>query len=423
MMKKLITLIAFSLLIATLIYFHSKLIRFSQPKHQDTIKVGVLYSLSGSTAIDEKQIVNATLLAIDEINKKGGILGKKIEPIMADGKSNAQVFISEAERLLKIEHVPVIFGCWTSAHRKNVQPIIEKNNGLLFYSSQYAGVELSPNIVYTGSVPNQQMFPGIRWSYMHLGKRFFLIGSDYIYPRISNKIMSDFIKSINAEIAGEEYLPLESTDVEPVIKKIINTQPTVILSTLVGATNSAFFKALRKAGIEPEKIPTLSFSLTESDITEDNLNLMIGDYICGSYFQNISSEANRKFLQDFTKKYGSRILLSDTEASYYGPFLWAQAVERAQSTEPMHVKVALKNQAYNAPEGIVHIDPETQHTWKYFRIGKIQFNGQFNIFWESYRAIKPLPYPTMFASREKWDEFVDSFYKLWGNRWEKPQIS
>ncbi len=420
-MKKIVYII-FSLILASALLFslyrYSMAPKIKQPK---TITVGILHSLTGTTSGDEKQMLRATLLALEDINEKGGLLGAQLVPVIADGKSDPQIFAAEAERLLNTEKVAVIFGCWTSIVRKEVLPIIEKNNGLLFYPGQYAGLELSPNIVYTGSVPNQQMMPGIRWSYDNLGTKFFLIGSDYIYSHAANKIMKAFIQSINAEVVGEEYLPLGAQNVQAVINKIIASKPTVILNTLVGNINTSFFTALRKAGIPSEKIPTLSFSLSESDITKDNLLLMVGDYICGSYFQNITNEQSTKFTEKFTKKYGEQVLLSEAEASYLGPHIWAKAVGQAKNIAVDAVRSALKNQAYFAPEGIVHIDPETQHAWKYFRIGKIQFNGEFNIFWESYKAIKPLPYPTMFGSKESWDQFVDSLYKLWGNQWENPK--
>lgn len=420
-MKKFVYII-FSIILASAFLF--SLYRYSiapKDKQPKAIKVGILHSLTGATSADEKQMVHATLLAIEEINEKGGALGAQLVPVIADGKSDPQTFAQEAERLLNTEKVAVIFGCWTSNIRKQVLPIVEKNNSLLFYPGQYAGLELSPNIVYTGSVPNQQILPGVRWSYDNLGKKFFLVGSDYIYPHAANKIMKAFIQSINAELVGEEYLPLGTQKVQAVINKIITSKPTVILNTLVGNTNTSFFTALRKAGIPSEKIPTISFGLSESDITQDNLRLMVGDYICGSYFQNITNEQNTKFTEKFTKKYGKQILLSEAEAAYFGPHLWAQAVDQAKNIAVDSVRSALKNQAYFAPEGIVHIDPETQHAWKYFRIGKIRFNGEFNIFWESYKAIKPLPYPTMFGSKESWDQFVDSLYKLWGNQWENPK--
>jgi urea transport system substrate-binding protein len=412
----------FSVLFLSL--FILSLYRYFGPKTNNlhgTIKIGIVHSLTGPMVESEMPVVNATLLAIEEINQNGGILGKQIVPVLSDGKSDALIFAQQAEQLLTQEKVVAIFGCWTSADRKRVKPIVEKYEGLLFYPSQYEGLEQSPNIIYLGAVPNQQILPGVRWSFDNLGKRFFLIGSDYIYPHATNKIIKDFVRSLKGEIAGEEYVPLGTHDLKNVVKKIIDTKPTVILNTLVGETNSAFFDELRKAGIASEKIPTMSFSIGKPEQDTASMKDMVGDYVCRSYFENIDNEQNKIFVENFKKKYGEQSVVNDPmESAYFGMHLWAMAVQRAKSTNAAAVRDALKDLAYYAPEGIVHIDPETQHTWRFIRIGKIRFNGQFNTLWVSYRAIRPLPYPTMFAPRETWDQFVNSLYKQWGNQWKNP---
>jgi len=211
------------------------------------IKVGVLHSLSGTLAISETSVVDATLLAIEEINDKGGILGRPVEPIVVDGASDWQKFAREAERLITEEKVSVIFGCWTSACRKTIKPVIERNHHLLFYPVQYEGLEASPNIIYTGAAPNQQIIPAVKWASDNLGTRFFLVASDYVFPRSANAIIKDQVSILGGEILGEEYIVLGSSDVEKAIEGIVKTQPDVILNTINGDTNVAFFRELKSA--------------------------------------------------------------------------------------------------------------------------------------------------------------------------------
>ena len=225
--------------------------------------MGVLHSLSGTMAISEKSVVDATLLAIGEINEQGGLLGRKIEPVVADGKSDWPTFASEAERLIAQEEVSTVFGCWTSASRKTVKPVFEKHDHLLFYPVQYEGLEACPNIVYTGAAPNQQIIPAVRWCFEHLGRKFFLVGSDYVFPRTANEIIRDQLRSLHGEIVGEQYILLGSEDVQDAVQSIVAAKPDVILNTINGDTNVAFFRELRAAGITPEKIPTMSFSIAD----------------------------------------------------------------------------------------------------------------------------------------------------------------
>jgi urea transport system substrate-binding protein len=259
----------------------------------DTIKVGILHSLTGTMAGSEKEVVDATKMAIDEINSAGGLLGKKIEPVVADGRSDWPTFAREAERLITQEKVAVVFGCWTSASRKTVKPVFEKHNHLLFYPVQYEGLEQSKNIIYTGAAPNQQIIPAVKWAFDNVGKRMFLVGSDYVFPRTANEIIKEQVKSLKGEIAGEEYVLLGSNQVDAIVKKIVDTKPDVILNTINGDTNVAFFKALRAAGITPQKIPTMSFSLAEAELTAMGSKELAGDYASWNYFQAIDSKQNQ----------------------------------------------------------------------------------------------------------------------------------
>lgn len=389
-------------------------------KYKPPIRVGILHSLTGTMAISETSVVDATLLAIEEINQKGGALGRRIEPIIVDGQSDWSTFAREAERLITEEKVSVIFGCWTSACRKTVKPVMEKYNHLLFYPVQHEGIEQSPNIIYTGAAPNQQIIPAVKWSFDHLGKRFFLVGSDYVFPRIANTIIKDQIAALRGEVVGEEYILLGSEKVEGVVQKIKQTKPDVILNTINGDTNIAFFRELRKANITPDIIPTLSFSIAEGELRSLGQENMIGDYAAWNYFQSINTKENNTFVRNFKDKYGSERVTDDPmEAGYFGVYLWVQAVEAADTDDVSEVLKTIADQSFNAPGGIVYVDSENNHTWKTVRIGKIRKDGQFTIVWNSERAVQPVPYPT-YRSKLEWDRYLRLMYQNWGGKWANP---
>lgn len=418
-MKKIAFFLAIFLLSAI---FGTAIWYLTQSKPNDTsqqaIPIGILHSLSGTMAISEKTVVNATQLAIQEINNAGGILGKKLKAIVMDGKSDWLTFQKGAEKLLRDHQVPVIFGCWTSASRKMVKPIVEKYDRLLFYPVQYEGLEESPNIIYTGATVNQQVIPGVVWCYENLGKKFFLVGSDYVFPRTANEIIKKVLASLGAQVIGEEYIPLGAKNVSHIITAIKEQQPEVIVNTINGDSNIPFFTELRKAGITPERIPTISFSIAEPELKKLRVGSMIGDYTCWNYFQSVNTPTNESFIKKFRKEYGASKVTSDPmEAAYFGVHLWAHAVKRAGSTDPDAVRTAIKNLSFNAPEGVVTVDQENQHTWKQVRIGKIQSDGQFNIIWDSQKAIRPMPYPVVYQTKKEWDEFLKDLYKGWQNQW------
>ncbi|MBK1986116.1 urea ABC transporter substrate-binding protein [Sphaerospermopsis aphanizomenoides BCCUSP55] len=413
-MNKKIILVIVAFALGLTIYFLTHLqIQFSQKP----IKVGILHSLTGTMAISEKSVVDATLLAIGEINEKGGILGRKIQPIIADGKSDGKTFAKQAENLITQEKVVTVFGCWTSASRKTVKPIFEKYDHLLIYPVQYEGLEQSPNIVYTGAAPNQQIIPAVKWSFDNLGKRFFLVGSDYIFPRTANAIITDQVTALQGEILGEEYILLGSQKVEPVIQKIIATKPDVILNTINGDSNIAFFKALRQAGISSDIIPTISFSIAEEELKSLPSKDVVGDYAVWNYFQTINKYKNFEFIEKFKTKYGKNRVTSDAiEAGYFGVYLWAQAVKDAGTDDVNIIRQYIKDQSFNAPQGVVYIDADNQHTWKTVRVGKIRSDGQFKIVWNSGKPIRPVPYPIS-RSKAEWELFINNLYQGWNRNW------
>ncbi len=420
MKEKIVTSVLIIAFIAFLGFFIWSYVTQKTISRAEPIKVGVLHSFTGTMAISETSVADATLLAIEEINKKGGVLGRLIEPIVVDGQSDWPTFAMEAERLITKEKVSVVFGCWTSASRRTVKPVFEKYDHLLFYPVQYEGLEQSPNIIYTGAGPNQQIIPAVKWSFDHLGKRFFLVASDYVFPRSANAIIKDQTAALRGEIVGEEYILLGSSEVKGVVQKIVQTKPDVIFNTINGDSNVAFFRELRAAGITPEVIPTLSFSIAEHEVRTLGSKLVRGDYAAWNYFQSIDRPENKAFVESFKARYGIHRVTNDPmEAGYFGVYLWAQGVEAAKETDPKIVRKALLNQSFAAPEGLVYVDEENQHTWKTVQIGKINAEGQFDIVWSSEKPVRPVPYP-IYRSRSEWDKFLNDLYTGWGNQWANP---
>jgi len=382
------------------------------------IKVGILHSLTGTMAISEKPVVNATLLAIEQINANGGLLGRRVEAIVADGKSDGPTFALEAERLITQENVSVVFGCWTSASRKAVKPVFEKYNHLLFYPVQYEGLEQSPNIIYTGATPNQQIIPALSWAFKQFGPRIYLVGSDYVFPRVANMIMGKLTPALGGSIVGESYLPLGSTDVSTTIEEIKRLKPDVVMNTINGDSNIAFFHQLREAGITADQIPVVSFSIGEAELSHMMKDRDAeGHFAAWNYFQSVDSPQNRDFIHAYQSRFGKDLPVSDPmEAAWSGVKIWAEAVKTSQTDETEIVLQAALGQSIAAPEGIISIDHQTQHSWKTVRIGKIQFDGQFSILWTSDDAIRPDPYPSLLSKLEAAD-YLDQLYKGWGDHW------
>ena len=382
------------------------------------IRVGILHSETGTMANSEKSVRDATLLAIEELNQQGGLLGRKIEPVIADGASDWPTFAAEARRLIVEEKVSVVFGCWTSASRKTVIPVFEEHNHLLFYPLQYEGLEQSPNVVYTGAAPNQQLVPGVKWCFDNLGaRRYFLVGSDYVFPRTANEIMKIQLAALRGEVVGEQYLQLGSVDVEAIVNSIIASQPDMILNTINGDSNVAFFRQLRAAGVTPDKIPTMSFSIAEDELRHLDPKTMVGDYATWNYFQSIQRTENDSFVALFKARFGpDRVTDDPIEAGYFGVHLWAQALRDAGTDDVSAVRKHLASQSYPSPGGIVSIDPDNQHTWKTVRVGRIRADGQFDIIWTSERPVRPLPFPDL-RTRAEWEKFLADLYIGWNSNW------
>ncbi len=361
----------------------------------DTIKVGILHSLSGTMSISEVSVKDATLLAIEEINASGGVLGKKLEPVIEDGASDWPTFAEKANKLLQQDKVAVVFGCWTSASRKAVLPVFEQQNGLLFYPVQYEGLESSPNIFYTGAEPSQQIVPAVDYLLEQGKKKIYLLGSDYVFPRTANKIIKAQLAAKGAELAGEEYVQLGGTEFSTIISKIQSAQPDAIFNTLNGDSNVAFFKQFKDAGFSAEGLPVLSVSVAEEEVRGIGADYLAGHLVSWNYYQTTDTPENEKFVAAYKAKYGTdRVTADPIEAGYFGVYLWKAMVEKAGSTEVAKVKDAAKTNTieFAAPEGTVKVDGETQHTWKTVRIGKIRPDGLIDAVFSSDAAIKPDPY-------------------------------
>jgi urea transport system substrate-binding protein len=359
----------------------------------ESIKVGVLHSLSGTMSISETAVRDATLMAIEEINAAGGVMGKQMEVVVEDGASDWPTFAEKAKKLLQSDEVAVVFGGWTSASRKAMLPVFEGEKGLLFYPVQYEGLETSPNIFYTGATTNQQIVPAVEYLLEQGKTKFYLLGSDYVFPRTSNLIINKQLKGAGLKAVGEEYTPLGHTEYSTVIAKIRAAEPDVVFNTLNGDSNVAFFKQLKDAGISAEDLPTLSVSVAEEEITGIGPENMLGHLVAWNYFQTTDTPENEKFVAAFKAKYGENRVTDDPiEAGYFGVYLWAKAVEKAGSTDVAAVKAAAKGLTFQAPGGLVTIHMENQHVAKTVRIGEVRADGQIDEIWNSGEPVVPDPY-------------------------------
>jgi urea transport system substrate-binding protein len=346
--------------------------------------------------ISERSVVDAEQLAIAEINQAGGVLGKQIVAIVEDGNSTWDTFREKAIKLIDQDQVVTVFGCWTSASRKAVLPVFESKNHLLWYPLQYEGQECSRNIFYTGATPNQQIEPSVNWLLENYkGKLFFLVGSDYGFPKTANTIIKTQLEAKAASVAAEEYLSLGDQEVAPIISKIKITMPDggVIYNSLNGDSNVAFFQEMYRSGLTPDQYPSMSVSIAEAEIKTIGAKYLQGHYATWNYFQTVNSPANEKFVAAFQAKYGSDRVISDPmEAAYIMVYLWKQAVEQAGTANDLEkVRAAAYGQTFDAPEGKVTMETN-HHLSKYVRIGEVQQNGLFKIVYETQEAVKPLPW-------------------------------
>lgn len=362
------------------------------------VKVGILHSQSGTMEMSERPLIQADLLAIEEINNAGGVLGKKIVPIVEDGASDPDTFAVKAKKLLTEDKVACIFGCWTSASRKAVKIVVEEEFGLLWYPLQYEGMESSPNIMYLGATPNQQIVPAVEYCVKNFGKNAYLIGSDYVFPQTANKIIKAQLKSLGANVVQETYKTLGCTNCLPAIEEIKAMKPDFVLSTLNGSTNIKFFQLLHESGLDPKEIPIMSFSISEAEVEAIGPENMAGHYLSWNYFSSMDTPENLDFIRRYRKKYGDEKMVgAPLEAAYSSVYMWKQAVESAESFDVEAVRIACKNMEIKIPEGLVTMDGNNQHTYKKIRLGKIKADGMIEQVWESETYVRPDPYLSVYA--------------------------
>ncbi|MCM2308586.1 MAG: urea ABC transporter substrate-binding protein [Sulfuritalea sp.] len=385
----------------------------------DTIKVGILHSLSGTMAISETALKETALMTIAEINANGGVMGKQLEPVVVDPASNWPLFAEKARQLLTQDKVAVVFGCWTSVSRKSVNPVFKELNGLLFYPVQYEGEELEKNVFYTGAAPNQQAIPAVEYLMGKDGgsaKRWVLLGTDYVYPRTTNKILRAFLKSKGVADADimEEYTPFGHSDYQTIIAKIKKFagegKKTAVVSTINGDSNVPFYKELGNAGLKATDVPVVAFSVGEEELRGVDTKPLVGHLAAWNYFQSIKNPENDKFIKmyrDWAKKQklpkAESVVTNDPmEATYVGIHMWAQAVEKAKSTDVNKVIAAVGGQKFKAPSGFeIQMDPKNHHLHKPVFIGEVKADGQFNVVWKTKGPVKAAPWSPYIPGNDK----------------------
>ena len=384
----------------------------------DTIKVGVLHSLSGTMAISETSLKDMALFTIDEINAKGGVLGKKLEPVVVDPASNWPLFAEKARQLLTRDKVAVTFGCWTSVSRKSVLPVYEELNGLLFYPVQYEGEEMSPNVFYTGAAPNQQAIPAVEYLMSKDGgeaKRFFLLGTDYVYPRTTNKILRAFLKSKGLKDSDieEVYTPFGHSDYQTIvgnIKKFSAGGKTAVISTINGDSNVPFYKELGNQGLKSTTTPVVAFSVGEEELKGIDTKPLVGHLAAWNYFMSVKNPVNSKWIADYkawAKKKGmanaDKLVTNDPmEATYVGIQMWAEAVKKAGTTDVNAVRKAMAGVSVNAPSGFtLKMDEKNHHLHKPVMIGEVRPDGQFSVVWKTKTPVRAQPWSPFIAGNDK----------------------
>jgi urea transport system substrate-binding protein len=400
----------------------------AQDDKKEPIKVGILHSLSGTMAISEVSLRDVTLMAIEEINAKGGVLGRKVEAVVVDPASNWPLFAEKAKQLLVQDKVSVVFGCWTSVSRKSVLPVFEKENGILFYPVQYEGEECSRSVFYTGAAVNQQAGPAVDYLLSKEGgakKKFYLLGTDYVYPRTTNKILRQQLIANGVAEANieEEYTPFGHQDYQTIVRKIKAFAAgggAAVVSTINGDSNVPFYKEFANQGLTSEKCPIVAFSVAEDELRGMDTSALVGHLAAWNYFQSIDAPQNKTFVKAF-KAYceknnlpggAKRVTDDPMEAAYIGVNIWRQAVEQAGSTNVDAVRQAIAGQHFLAPGGWVQMDEKNHHLKKPVIIGEILADGQFQEVWRTKGLVRAEP----------WSKFVkDSKEKI--ADWTWPAIT
>jgi urea transport system substrate-binding protein len=408
------SLIKLTALAAALTSIGFSQLTFAQSK--EPIKVGILHSLSGTMAISETALKDVALMQIEAINKAGGILGRKLEPVVVDPASNWPLFAEKTRQLLTKDKVSVVFGCWTSVSRKSALPVFEELNGLLFYPVQYEGEEMSKNVFYTGAAPNQQAIPAVEYLMSKEGgaaKRFVLLGTDYVYPRTTNKILRAFLKSkgIDEKDIDEKYTPFGHSDYQTIvadIKKFSQGGKTAVISTINGDSNVPFYKELGNAGLKAKDVPVVAFSVGEEELRGVDTKPLVGHLAAWNYFMSVKNPANDAFKKewaDYAKAKslptaGKPLTNDPMEATVVGMKMWKAAVEKAGTTDVDAVRKAMYGQKVAAPSGFTLEMGDNHHLYKPVMIGEVKADGQFNVVWKTPTTIRAKPWSPFIAGNE-----------------------
>ena len=367
------------------------------PKQSATVPIGLLHSQTGTMAISEASVRDAELFACEQINAAGGILGRMVEAQAPDTRSRADLFPKRAREMID-EGVVALFGCFTSASRKAMLPLLEEADRLLFYPVQYEGNESSPQVVYGGAVPNQQVLPAIDWLLSDEGglrRKIFLLGSDYVYPRTTNYIVKKYLETKSMVVVGQRYLPLGERNFKEAVREILETEADCVLNTVNGDSNLGLFADLTAAGVDPQRVPVVSTSVAEDELRNLLPGNVAGHYAVSCYFQSLPQSANQEWVAAFRREFGfDRVTGDPMEPAWCLVHLWKKAVEKAGTFATEDVRAALGDGLdYDGPGGMIRIDPKTQHCTKYFRLGRIRRDRQFDIVRESAGPLAPEPYP------------------------------
>jgi branched-chain amino acid transport system substrate-binding protein len=370
-------------------------------------RVGVLFSRSGATEITESEHFFGTALAIEEINKAGGVLGKPIVPVAYDPGGDNSAYRSLARRLLTDDDVNVIFGGSMSASRKAVLPIVERHNGLLFYPSMYEGFEYSENVIYTGATLNQNTFALAEYLLTAYGPRILFVGADYIYPHESNRVMRDIVEAKGGEVVSERYIPISADEqtLASVISDIQRLKPNAIFSTIIGRSAQKFYRMYAEAGIDRTTTPIASLTMAETEIREIGADLCTGHILSATYFQTVETAANTEFVRAFKARFGADVTTSVwSQPAYAQVHLFARALARSGSMEAHRISEEILAEEYPAPEGRISFDADTRHLWLHPRIGVARADGLFDIVWQAPGPVRPDPYLTASRYEDVWLE-------------------
>ncbi len=386
------------------------------------IVVGLIHSETGPLAISERSLLDAEILALEEIKARGGIAGRRVMWVKADGRSDPATFASQALRLIEQDKVDVLVGGWTAECRKAMLEVVEKRESLLIFPANFEGIERSPRAIYAGGSANQVALPAVRWCFDALkARKFFVVGTEEVWSRVASEMAKDGIKAAGGELVGESYLPLVGGDAQALVEAIRAAKPDVVLNALVGDSNVPFYAAFRRAGLTPDKLPVVAFNVAEDELRRFPPGDMTGHYAAWNYFQSLDRQENLEFVHKFKAHYGDEKVISDAMvAAYNGVMIWAQAADEAGTGKPKIVMDRFDRQSLDAPEGIVTIDPDSRIAWRPFCLGKIRADGQFDLAWSINKPIQPV---TFVATRSKtqWLSLLAELKGRWGGRgWSKP---